>query len=596
MAPSTIVTLLTKDLRVHDNALLRTAHFDKEVDHVLPLYVFDERSIELSGLPDYSKDTPPAKTRLCKFWRTGVFRARFLSEAVYDLRDRLRSKKSDLLIRFGKPEVVAANVVKALQENGHNVKAVFMQKDFYSEEIAVERRLEKALKKLGVPLTFFDTTPLIDIRDLPFSVEQTPDVFTPFRKRVEALGKLGRPPLEMPSSFKPTPPFSDTTTSQLNDYGSALDGKGVEDVLPDLLRPLEDSYETKFSDSRSPWDEKSAFPYRGGETPALERLDWYFHEGSPPSVAKYKETRNGLLGHGYSTKLSPFLCLGMISPRLIMQSLDEHEKEYGSSQNTYWVRFEMLWRDYFLYIARKYGTNLFKLGSLEAVTDPKQAKYKMEPGWWKEWDPNASQDSPCMRWLNGTTGVPFIDANMSELRETGFMSNRGRQNVASFLTKDLRVDWRVGAEFFESHLIDYEPSANYGNWAYVAGVGNDPRASRQFNPIKQGNDYDPYGEYIKTWLPSLTKVPTHRIQAPWMLTPSERAQYIEDDRYPASPVIEQPTWKPHYTKKGPGKLHGNPNERIRGGMRTGSGAALGRSGSEKGHGARGDGIKTVEAA
>lgn len=113
---------------------------------------------------------------------------------------------------------------------------------------------------------------------------------------------------------------------------------------------------------------------------------------------------------------------------------------------------------------------------------------KAQPGWWKGWDQDGPSDQPAVRWMEGKTGVPFIDANMAELRESGFMSNRGRQNVASFLTKDLQTDWRIGAEFFESHLIDYEPTANYGNWQYVGGVGNDPRASRQFNPIKQAND------------------------------------------------------------------------------------------------------------
>lgn len=134
---------------------------------------------------------------------------------------------------------------------------------------------------------------------------------------------------------------------------------------------------------------------------------------------------------------------------------------------------------------------MFKLEGFEAITDPKQAKVKSQPGWWKGFDKKGSFEKQVTLWMQGRTGVPFIDANMAELLQSGFMSNRGRQNVASFLTKDLQVDWRIGAEFFESHLIDFEPTANWGNWQYVAGVGNDPRASRQFNPIKQGNDVRP---------------------------------------------------------------------------------------------------------
>lgn len=149
------------------------------------------------------------------------------------------------------------------------------------------------------------------------------------------------------------------------------------------------------------------------------------------------------------------------------------------------------------------------------------------------------------------------------------MSNRGRQNVASFLTKDLQIDWRVGAEFFESHLIDYEPCANYGNWQYVAGCGNDPRASRQFNPIKQANDYDPQGAFIKHWLPELQDVPPSKIQAPWLLSREDRRKFNVGD-YPDNPVIEQPQWKQHYHKRAPGKQGGpNPNEKARTGPKTG---------------------------
>jgi deoxyribodipyrimidine photo-lyase len=103
---------------------------------------------------------------------------------------------------------------------------------------------------------------------------------------------------------------------------------------------------------------------------------------------------------------------------------------------------------------------------------------------------------------------------MIELRETGFMSNRGRQNVASFLVRDLGLDWRLGAEWFESLLIDYDPCSNYGNWTYVAGVGNDPREDRYFNVVKQAQDYDPKGEYIRHWIPDLAGVRTADIHQP----------------------------------------------------------------------------------
>ena len=390
-------------------------------------------------------------------------------------------------------------------------------------------------------------------------------MFTPFRKKVEALGRLGRPPLKMPAQFNPFPP-PPAPLKAYPAYGAHFDHCGPDDVLRGLLAPLKDSYSSKYADLDHPRDPRSAFMLPGGETSALARLDWYFREGSPPPAHHYKETRNGLVGHEYSTKMSPFLCLGMVSAREIIQTLIEHEEKWGQTQSTYWIRFEMLWREYYILLSRKFGTQLFQLEGYEGVTDPKQAAKKLEPGWWKGYNEDGSFDSNVLAWFEGKTGVPFIDANQAELRESGFMSNRGRQNVASFLTKDLQVDWRIGAEYFEGHLVDYETAVNWGNWQYVAGCGNDPRASRQFNPIKQANDYDPFGVYTRQWLPQLTRFPTNKLQHPWTVPAAERARYVSkrDEPYPERPIIEPAVWKPHYTRKSnTNKLHGNPNERVR---------------------------------
>ncbi|GAA5982277.1 hypothetical protein JCM11641_006247 [Rhodosporidiobolus odoratus] len=600
MGRTVTLTLHRNDLRIHDNALLHHPHASPEsegVTHVLPLYVFDERFIELGQLPDYQRQGPEARTRLCGFWRTSAFRARFLCEGVYDLQKNLQHRGSDLLIRFGKMDEVCAQIAKALKDNGDEVREVLLQEEFYSEEKAIERKLRKKLAEFGVPLRTFDQVPLIHPDDLPFPVANLPDVFTPFRKRVEQLPHLGRAPLHVPERFKPFPP--PPATSPYPGYGSAsLPSQNcLEWVLPHLLKPLEDTFQLQALDSG-----KSAFPFKGGESSALQRVEWYFRgaaaeaeaKGEEPPVQRYKETRNGLLGHAYSTKLSPFLCLGMISPREVIAAIDDFEKQFGHHQSAYWLRFELLWREYFLFISRKYGTTLFTLGGFEALTDPKQAAPKLRPGWWNTWDRSApraesvEKEQAAIKWMRGETGVPFIDANIAELRGSGFMSNRGRQNVASFLTKDLQIDWRIGAEFFESHLIDFEPSSNWGNWQYVAGVGNDPRASRQFNPVKQGNEYDPYGHYIRTWLPSLTEVPNPKIHCPWTLPLEDFNRFIAPGTYPTHPVIEQPGWKPHYTKRGPIK-HGVANRSeikvvLRGGKAVGAGAGGSGTGSPHGRG------------
>ena len=105
-----------------------------------------------------------------------------------------------------------------------------------------------------------------------------------------------------------------------------------------------------------------------------------------------------------------------------------------------------------------------------------------------------------LEWTEGRTHSDFVNANMKELNQTGFMSNRGRQNVASYLIHNLGIDWRMGAGYFEQHLIDYDPASNWGNWAYIAGVGNDPRPFRKFNLEKQAQNYDGEGLYRSLWL------------------------------------------------------------------------------------------------
>ena len=142
----------------------------------------------------------------------------------------------------------------------------------------------------------------------------------------------------------------------------------------------------------------------------------------------------------------------------------------------------MLWRDYFKYISLKHHNSIFKIGGIL------KKNY--------EWNTNKYG---IQQWIDGTTKEPFVNANMIELKKTGWMSNRGRQNVASYFAKDMLMDWRIGAAYFESMLIDYDVHSNYGNWMYVSGVGNDPR-DRKFNVQLQAKNYDANGAYQKLWL------------------------------------------------------------------------------------------------
>jgi deoxyribodipyrimidine photo-lyase len=228
-------------------------------------------------------------------------------------------------------------------------------------------------------------------------------------------------------------------------------------------------------------ESKSTFPWKGGETEAHKRLSYYFFESK--SALQYKETRNGLLGPDFSTRFSPFLAHGALSPSIILKKLKEFELMEGANESTYWIYFELLWREYFRVIARKHGPALFYQKGIQNKN--------------LELCQNAFA---FLQWCNGETGHPFIDACMTELKHTGWLSNRGRQVVASYLVHHKGIDWHWGAWWFEHLLIDYDPASNWGNWQYVAGIGQDPRGTRVFNPDRQAAMYDPDGRYQSLWL------------------------------------------------------------------------------------------------
>ena len=191
-----------------------------------------------------------------------------------------------------------------------------------------------------------------------------------------------------------------------------------------------------------------------------------------------------MVGADYSSKFSAWLAMGCISPRAIYHEIKKYEKENEANDSTYWLVFELLWRDFFRFMFKKYQTKFFLYSGIQS--DKVNSK--------------ALNKKLVSQWVKGTTPSDFINANMIELKQTGFMSNRGRQNVASYFCNELNMDWRIGAAYFESQLIDYDVCSNWGNWAYLAGVGNDPRKHRYFNIEKQANDYDKDRVFRDLWL------------------------------------------------------------------------------------------------
>ncbi|MCC6723470.1 MAG: DASH family cryptochrome, partial [Saprospiraceae bacterium] len=367
------------------------------------------------------------------------------------------------VVRIGKP---VDELFKLASQ--HKTSWVFCNRERTQEELQVQDILEQRLWTIGQEIRYSRGKLLYYTADLPFPITHTPEVFTQFRKEVERAVPV-RQPLPTPESLPP--------------YDFDLD----IGTMPSLEELGHEPFEV---------DERAVLPFKGGETAGLERLRQYLWDTT--SASSYFDTRNEMLGANYSTKFSAWLAQGCLSPKMIYHELKAYEQQRGDNKSTYWIFFELLWRDFFRLMAKKHGNKLFLKGGLRE-------------------EPNQSlrNDRQLLQvWMDGRTGVPFIDANMRELKLTGFMSNRGRQNVASFLVNDLKVNWQMGAEYFESVLIDYDTASNWGNWNYVAGVGNDPREDRYFNILSQARQYDPHGDYVRHWLPELGEIAGAKVHRP----------------------------------------------------------------------------------
>ena len=417
------------DLRTGDNFSLTQAC---QADRVLAVYFFDPRQYE----------TDP-----CGFKRTGAFRARFLRESVEDLGHKLRIRNIPLFICHGRPEEILPRLAAA-----HDITEIHTQKEWTRDE----RRIREAVRRVlpvEIPLYEHYDQFLYHPEEIPFSeFEHIPEVFTRFRKACEEKSRV------MPCLPEP-----------------AIRGR-ANWIEPEAEIP---DWEDLGLSSPAP-DSRSAFSFQGGSSAAAGRLNSYFWESN--RLSYYKRTRNGLIGADYSSKFSPWLANGSLSARQVYHEVRRYEREVIRNQDTYWLIFELIWRDYFKYVSLKHGDRIFHLNGVRDRAVPKGRSREV-----------------LRSWIEGSTSSDFVNANMLELAQTGWMSNRGRQNVASFWARELKQDWRVGAAYFESLLLDYDVHSNWGNWMYNSGVGNDPR-DRRFNPQLQADRYDPKGQFRRLWL------------------------------------------------------------------------------------------------
>jgi deoxyribodipyrimidine photo-lyase len=431
MSEKVILVWFRNDLRIHDNEILSEAV--RKADKVLPVFIFD---------PFYFKTSATGALK------TGSFRARFLVEAVSDLRTNLRLFGAELIIRTGDPAIVLTQLAEEYQ-----VSEVYHHREVAPDETNVSERVEAALWKIKLNLKHFIGHTMYHKEDLPFPIKDIPDSFVAFKKKVERDSTV-RPGVISPEHI----------------YVPEITDAGEVPTLTDLgvPEPVDDA--------------RAGEKITGGETAALKQLHRYLE-----NCLQTNHEKNIRSAFCNSSGLGPWLSVGCISPRQVYWEVVNYHREHHLT-NTDPIMLELLWRDYFRFMFKKHGQKFFR-----------------SEGFGDAPDLASNQDELFERWKNGKTGVPFIDAAMHQLNATGYLTNYSRQAVATFLTKDMQVDWTRGALYFEEKLIDYSPASNWGNWAFVAGVGNDNKSNRFFNAAKPTSETESQRDFIATWLPEVER-------------------------------------------------------------------------------------------
>ena len=412
------------NVRLADNECITRAL--DECDEVLGVYILEPRTWNA----------------LAERPRMGSIRANFILQSLDELKGEMQELGGSIEFIQGRAVVEIPRLMESF-----GAYHCYAQKEDAWEETEQERLLAEQINLILTP-----GKGIWEEEDLPFALNDLPAVFSSFRRKVEKkmqIRSLFPSPDRIVCSWK--------AKTELPRLGSL----GFDECTQ---------------------DERAVLDFRGGAREAKKWMNQWIWERD--CLKQYKETRNGMVGADYSSKLSPWLSTGCISAVEVYWEIKKYEEERMANDSTYWLFFELLWREFFRFVARRYGPQIFQRNGI------KDSAEKMTRG----------DRKTLQRWQEGRTPNSFVNANMIELATTGWMSNRGRQNVASYLVHDLGQDWLSGARHFEEHLIDYDPCSNYGNWMYLGGVGNDPRPNRAFNLEKQAEYYDPDETFRKLWL------------------------------------------------------------------------------------------------
>lgn len=372
--------------------------------------------------------------------KTGNIRGQFILESVASLRNSLKQIGGNLLISEGHPEEIIPQLVQE-----YEITEVYHHREVAREETHVSTLLENALWKLRINLKHFIGHTLYNKEDLPFPIKDIPDAFNQFKKKIER-DSIIKPCFLAPDRINVAEVIDWGTLSTLDDFS----------LVPQLK------------------DQRSDFEFFGGEASGIAHLQKVIL-----AMQQAATTKNLIL----ASKLSAWLAMGCLSPRKVYWEIKRMESTPNTKAMFNHILLGLLWRDYFRFMFKKYGNTFFNPDGFGS-----QGPVDIE-----------NEKDNFNKWKNAQTGFAVVDAVITELNQTGYISNIARQTAALYLINNLEVSWVFGAAYFEEKLIDYNPASNWGNWANMAGVGNDQKTKSVFDLDKNIKNLDPKGNYALTW-------------------------------------------------------------------------------------------------
>lgn len=536
-----------RDLRLTDNPLYSKLQDSVSSTSVVSLYVFDESNFE-----------PRPSTCLESEWNAvtvGPHAARLLVEAVTELRANIEKLGGKLIVRIGNPALIVPAIAK---EVGATLVCWSEEPGVY--EVETSQQVRRALERRLIPVTTHVGYTLYHPNDLPTDEETWKRLAHPKQNQKSNRKKSERKASSLQMSKKMDAEPKKLSTSSVTNVApnrwkglpkvmgdfrkAARTGAQVRPTIPAPSRLHSSPLSPGFDFGDIPMFERLTMPLlskcdrpilgmnqetirfivkaamdrcsndsatRGGESWALKRLCHFVNGG-------YAATANRNLAdvsNDNSSRLSVHLALGTISPRTI------YEAAQNAGESCQWLASHLEMRDFFLYTAFSAGSLLFKSKGMPVIKKRQMIQWK---------GPTADDQTreQWRRWALGETKLPLVDAAMRELQATGHCSNRVRQNAASLLTKDLGIDWRAGAEWFNFFLEDHCVGSNFGNWMYFSGVGSDPK-QRHFRTVSQALRYDPSGAYVLKWIPELRSTHVEGRLRPWEFVEEWSAPIVEPD-------------------------------------------------------------------